>query len=258
MIIFATILLGAFLIAILNVATTFWMYAIFFIIFLFMLVKTCGKSMFFLTAPLILAVSSIFLLPFLANSYWQYGFIAFVCLAFGLLLYLRRQTRSGLSGGGENEDRRKRVALRENLALNKSAVLMSLVISFMALFAILENVSLSFWVVLAGFFIVSMFSAREILKLEEKWKDDQKHWKSLLYSLIISFVIFEFAWALSFWPLGFLSLAIILASFFFAFVDSAGQLLSENKNAVLAVLYNAGLALLVIAIISITTKWSII
>jgi len=247
MIIFVSILYCCFLLLAVNaLAYNFWIAIILSAVVLFGIIKIIGKSTFLLIAPLILAAVSFLLASFLAPKTWAYGFIVISLIIFIASLYLRKS----IVPQDGSDDRRKHLILRKSIMLNKAIDIIISTISFIALFAALENLNISYPVVLLGFFAVSMLFSKEILKLSNS--RNSNFYK--IVSFVIGLSILEFAWILSLWPLGFFSLGIILASIFFAFVDIAQQIISKRKTLSI-IAYDIGLAVLVILIISLTVKW---
>lgn len=246
------------------------MASLFNIALLVLIAMTVGKSLFFVSLPAILAISSFLLLPFLSPDSWVYGFIVLDVSIFTLSLYLRKNILDK-----ENpQDRRSHPIFRKKAALDKTLAITVLIISYTGLFAIVlfpmeENEYVSFWMILLGFFAASSIIFWEILKLSEKRSERTLIAASakkiekipaemdkiiILASLSLGLIALEAAWALSFWPLGFFSSGIALVGIMFAFLDIFEQILFRNIS-FLRIIYDIGIAISAILMVAMTTKW---
>lgn len=232
----------------LGIFSYFWLSVTASVILLVMIIKIVGMRLSFISLPMILAVFSFLLLPFLAPNSWAYGFIAASSLVFASSLFLKK---SVLSKENVKDGKKRFNAIKKQLAADKIIVIAVMAIGYTSLFAMMlfpvyENSYIPFWIVLLGIFATSSILFGEILKILEGFTS--------LIPLILGFMILETAWAISFWPLGFFSLAIVLLSISFMLLDISEQILSQNVSSVRMV-YDIGVVISAILLVVMTTKW---
>lgn len=245
---FLTVLLYfAFLILSASLPPVFYFWRILFFVGILSIgiVKVVGKSKSLLLLPILLIAASFVVNLFFASKVWFYSFSILSAATLVLILFLRQEIKNK-----ENpEDRRKHPRLRNSLAFNKSIAIAVMAVCFIGFFAIQENTEISFWIVLAGFFAISVSAFWEVIRFNVKNSRE-----AALISSVGGFVIMEFAWALSFWPLGFFSNAVILLSLSYVFLDIVDIALVRKVPAS-RIAADAGLALLAILIVAGTSKW---
>lgn len=236
-----------FLIISVSLSSSFYLWwALFFIIILsFGIAKVIGKNKALIFLPVLLITASFILSPFFSYDISFFGFLALISATFAMMLFLRQEIKNN-----ENpEDRRSHPRLRESFAFNKSLAAVVMGVCFLAVFAIQENTELPFWIGLLGFFIIAYLISWEVFKFNFKSSRDVK-----FIAFISGFIAMEFAWALSFWPLGYFSNAMILLALNYAFISVIDAALQEKISS-RKIAIDIGIALAAILIIAGTSRW---
>ena len=247
MLFLATILYFIFLVIAVSLSSAFYFWWILFFIGVlsFAVVRIIGRTKALVLLPILLMASSFILSPFFVSKIWFFAFAVLSVATFSFMLFLRQEIKNQ----NNQEDRRSHPRLRENFAFNKSIALIVMAVCFFGLFAIQENTGISFWAVLIGFFAVSTSIFWEILRFNFKNSAE-----AIFMPLVIGFIVMEFAWALSLWPIGFFSNAIVLFALSYAFLDIVENVLTE-KISFAKVVIDVGIALAAILIVAGTSRW---
>lgn len=245
MLFLTTILYLIFLIISLSISSSLyiWWTAFFIVVLILLASRVVGKNKYFLVLPVVLIAAPFALIPFLAPQFWTYFFIFLSTGALFLTLYLRGEILSKDGGG----DRRRYPRFRKYFEFNKAANISVLAFCYMAFFAMAE--SLPFWAVLTGFFLSSLLIFWETLRFSISEKT-----KALVICLSLAMAAAEFAWALSFWPLGFFSHAVILLAIMYSFIDIVDNI-AAKKISTSKIIFDLGISLTSIVLVMGTSKW---
>lgn len=111
------------------------------------------------------------------------------------------------------------------------------------------NFNLPLWILMLSFFLVTALVSYQYFFLIIK-----EHKEVLKYALLLGFVMMEIAWAINFWPFGYLTTSVITLIFYYVFWDTvqafALKLLTKKR-----ILNNVLLCGLLIAFVLLTSRW---
>ncbi|TRZ78082.1 hypothetical protein D4R87_01435 [bacterium] len=213
---------------------------------LFGCVKIIGKPRRLLIMPLLLSVAFFIIMPFFVSYIGIFLFSVFSSLIFYFLLLLRQKHEN------KKQDRRQHELLRSKIAFNKPLVIIVLSLCFLSLFLTLRNSNISFSVALAGFFIVSYISFKEILEFNTKHNQCVT-----IISLVLGLVFLEIAWVSAFLPLESFSLTVILLSVAVALINIVEDTLNKKITSI-SLIKNLGIIVIAIMAVSVTTNWMLV
>lgn len=103
-------------------------------------------------------------------------------------------------------------------------------------------------------FMLLLALATFILTYEFFWYNKLFN-KHIIYSLILTLIISEFSWALTLWPTGFISRAIVVFAVFYAFTILSKHHFKHtinNKNIISIII----ISVIIVALALVTTKWT--
>ena len=216
-----------------------WLFVLsvfFFLAYIFKVAQKIGKRTELTFIPVILTFS-VFLLSYFIDSINQKHIFALIATAAYYFLHL------GLH----------RIKLYEKdktaHAIIAAAASASVFIFYAGAYGFYLNFNLPLWILMLSFFAVTTLISYQYFFLIT-----QNRKEILKYSLLLGFVMMEVAWAINFWPFGYLTTSVITLIFYYMFWDAIQAHILGNltrKRIVGDVLFFGAL----VAFVLLTSRW---
>jgi hypothetical protein len=234
-------------------AFVFWV-VVFLISFSFIIIWPIARRLRFLAIPLFLSLGSVSLLYLIDNKIEKQVFVSLsffiyylaVLGAYRLKLYRYDETAQGMI----------------NLATLATAFFW-----FSSNIGWFLNFKIQSWILVLTFlgstFLISLPSLSIAVSRKKEEDDEIKNdlvihqGTVLLFGLVLSIIMAQWSWGITFWPFGYLTTGVATLVLFYLFWDIARSYLKREFSAN-RVLANIFLSLLLLAGILMTTKWDLI
>jgi len=164
-----------------------------------------GKRWGMVSVPVVIAVSSVGLIPFIDSDSKKFAFILlawavyYACL---LGLYRFRSYQKDQTARG----------------IISATSMASLFLFYSVVYGIYLNFSIPLWLVMCAFLFPTVLVSFQYFQLVKKEK--REVW---LYSLVMGLVMAEMFWVLNFWPFGYLTTGVMMLIFYYIFWSIANN-----------------------------------